>query len=932
MARARAVAGRDPRRPEQRGDAMAVRGLATSPSTDTAVRWAVAAGRHRSGGGTDGGFVQAGDLLVGALLAHPDDDGELAVLLRHFGLTARDVLPEDYPPVGPDDLQRWGADLPDDPTPLLDPGALSLFDLAVSMSEGGTVRLPALVGALLSGTSELQTAVFDALRRAGADPSAVLVTYEEWWREELAATKGGESAAGPPGVGGTRLRRRLAEEHPRSPVELPTYLPDRSETFRDHVGVAAEIDAFAYLLASRTMQPPLAVGLFGDWGSGKSFFMRGIRRRIDQITAQVAGRSQREVRFWKNTAQIEFNAWQYVQGELWASLADHIFRALGPEQAVGRAARVRGEVEQEQETAADRQAAERRRKRRLRREHADAEEQLDRLRRRRDDARHQARARGDQLLDRAAREHARSALADVLGGRADELLDGGVDELRRALTTARTELERGRALLGSYWTGRRIAVAALAAFLVPAVVVGLERLGVPDLMSAGGGLAAAVGAVTAGLRAVTDWTRRRLDDVERVREQIEAGLRAHLAPLDAELEAKQAELGRLEAEIADAAAAERDAGQRADRAAERLVELTPGRILGDFLVERSTGDDYRPYLGLLSVVREHLSDLEELIADHNDDVVRHPDREDAQVNRIILYIDDLDRCPADKVLEVLEAVHLLLAFEPFVVVVAVDERWLTHALTTELSSLAVDGSGPERATPHDYLEKIFQVPFWIRPLAPDARRRLIHRLLEGSVARGGGTGDGDGQATPELTVGEQHERILDQLLSHAGSDPWIEARRARLTEDDLAFAEGLAPLLGDTPRRVKRFINVYQLVCAIPGGGTPSPENGPRASPTDREVVGFLAAVQDGMPELAGTLFDRIAQSDEEAPEPLSAAAAALDGAGDGAVPAEQTARLRAWLGDNPAWDGVALHRLRPRLEIVRRVTFTAVPDGQPSA
>ncbi len=45
-----------------------------------------------------------------------------------------------------------------------------------------------------------------------------------------------------------------------------------------------------------------------------------------------------------------------------------------------------------------------------------------------------------------------------------------------------------------------------------------------------------------------------------------------------------------------------------------------------------------------------------------------------ELNRIVLYIDDLDRCPPKRVVEVLQAVHLLLAFELFVVVVGVDAR------------------------------------------------------------------------------------------------------------------------------------------------------------------------------------------------------------------------------------------------------------------
>jgi len=49
--------------------------------------------------------------------------------------------------------------------------------------------------------------------------------------------------------------------------------------------------------------------------------------------------------------------------------------------------------------------------------------------------------------------------------------------------------------------------------------------------------------------------------------------------------------------------------------------------------------------------------------------------------RIVLYIDDGDRCPPDKVVEVLQAVHMLLAFRLFV---AVDVRWVA----TSLESLA----------------------------------------------------------------------------------------------------------------------------------------------------------------------------------------------------------------------------------------------------
>src|SRR4029450_3168764 len=59
-------------------------------------------------------------------------------------------------------------------------------------------------------------------------------------------------------------------------------------------------------------------------------------------------------------------------------------------------------------------------------------------------------------------------------------------------------------------------------------------------------------------------------------------------------------------------------------------------------------------------------------------------------SRIILYIDDLDRCPPDTVVKVLQAVHLLLTFPLFTVVVAVDARWVSRALRERFPNLLAE--------------------------------------------------------------------------------------------------------------------------------------------------------------------------------------------------------------------------------------------------
>jgi hypothetical protein len=62
-----------------------------------------------------------------------------------------------------------------------------------------------------------------------------------------------------------------------------------------------------------------------------------------------------------------------------------------------------------------------------------------------------------------------------------------------------------------------------------------------------------------------------------------------------------------------------------------------------------------------------------------------------RIDRIILYIDDLDRCPPRRVVEMLEAIHLLLAIDLFVVVVAVDPRWLLRSIAAHYRDLLHGG-------------------------------------------------------------------------------------------------------------------------------------------------------------------------------------------------------------------------------------------------
>ena len=424
-----------------------------------------------------------------------------------------------------------------------------------------------------------------------------------------------------------------------------------------------------------------------------------------------------------------------------------------------------------------------------------------------------------------------------------------------------------------------------------------------------GGLSALVPAVTGVLRSATGWTRARLDELDAVARDIAAEIDEREGELDARLATARAELEDSEAALVEAVTAEETALSAAGAKRDALAGLTPGRVLGEFLQERSRSDDYRSRLGLLAKVREDLGHLEQLVRENND--AGGDGGEGAPPNRIVLYIDDLDRCSSEKVVEVLEAVHLLLAFELFVVVVAVDARWLSFALTDELRALNSQSGDGHRATPQDYLEKIFQLPFWVQPLSEGGRRALVHGLLEGAVrpGEGGAASDGGGPPQRRLEIGPREEELLATMLSRRGADPRLEAHVLALGAGDLRFMESLAPLLGHTPRRVKRFVNVTQLLLALP----PSLAEDERVPP-DRDVVAFLAALNSGLPGLAPRLFDAVEAGGVGT---LLELAGALE-----SVPDDERARLSAWLGERPDWSQLPADRLDTRLDVVRRLSF----------
>jgi hypothetical protein len=97
----------------------------------------------------------------------------------------------------------------------------------------------------------------------------------------------------------------------------------------DYLDVEAEAKRLADLIALRETNLPLAVGLFANWGSGKSHFMGLLRMHMLNRASDARGKNGTPDERWcKEIVPIVFNAWHYLDSNLWASLVSEIFERL----------------------------------------------------------------------------------------------------------------------------------------------------------------------------------------------------------------------------------------------------------------------------------------------------------------------------------------------------------------------------------------------------------------------------------------------------------------------------------------------------------------------------------------------------------------------------------------------------------------------------
>lgn len=630
----------------------------------------------------------------------------------------------------------------------------------------------------------------------------------------------------------------------------------------DTVGDDAAALALARVIAARAFKPPLAVGVFGAWGSGKSFLMRRVQAELKRLR-EVAG----EV-FSSGVVEVKFNAWHYVDTDLWANLVGQIFETLEQETRgqAGAAPELLGQLTTARELtlASARELAVRRKAAK------DAQDRLTKAEAALAAKRRTIVAKLDDLAKTAkgnlkALGHLKedsdaSKLVDATYGKplADMAAmwaqpSEALEDLRRdgaVMLGIRRQLGNGWLI---FWCVALTVFLASIPYGLPYVLgrtAGLEQFiaGMqPGVLALTGFLTVAGSAlamVTRKAVVARDAVLKAVAAYRTVSEQGAEGDAETLKPMVEAFEAARAALAESQAAL-DAAVVSQAA------AAGDFAKTSPAERLKCFVRQKAALDGpYRSRQGLVGTIRRDFADLSGLMSDDGAERLKaleaaearqqgavaalqaeYPDAltpdelaklktpatviedETRRVDRIVLYIDDLDRCPAETVIEVLQAVHLLMAFPLFVVVVAVDVRWLEGALADRYKQFGGAEGDPVAI---EYLEKIFQLAIWTQAFAPQDASDFVRRrftLVEEAAPAQAPTPEAPQVGTveaPDTLESTATLRPLDPPVEAAGS----VSAGLKVTAKEVEFVIKIAGALSTTPRRLLRLTNSYQVARA----------------------------------------------------------------------------------------------------------------------
>lgn len=320
----------------------------------------------------------------------------------------------------------------------------------------------------------------------------------------------------------------------------------------------------------------------------------------------------------------------------------------------------------------------------------------------------------------------------------------------------------------------------------------------------------------------------------------------------------------------------------------------------DTLVEKVTGDEGVKFLEDIfktspaepdySSVREFRESFSELI-------------EATGKKRLIVLIDDLDRCSPQRIVENLEAIKLFLNVDKTAFVIAADEAIISDAVySVYTAALGNRTSEEKRNLGKDYLEKLIQVPYNLPRLSSMEVETYINMLLCKSCL--------NKDEFEELRlkfqefIAEKKNSIFDwENISPLIKNEEIKQKIYPLVSFMAPVSDIIASSMDGNPRLIKRFLNAYEL-------RTNLLEVGGLADQKTRLALLKLMVIERTDDKLFQQLYSWQKTQDDKHVEELETLAVKKDAKYDGELKAWDTPSMRNLMAQEPKFSEIDMKTL----------------------
>ncbi|SMC87776.1 KAP family P-loop NTPase fold protein [Pedobacter africanus] len=225
------------------------------------------------------------------------------------------------------------------------------------------------------------------------------------------------------------------------------------------------------------------------------------------------------------------------------------------------------------------------------------------------------------------------------------------------------------------------------------------------------------------------------------------------------------------------------------------------------LAAKLSGEDSGKFLeGIMKDVPEETMLVREF-RDDFDEMIRK-----SEIKKLLVIIDDLDRCSPDRIIENLEAIKLFLNVEKTAFIIGADPRIVRHAIEfrykTDSIQRADDRETRNRRIVSDYLEKLIQLPYNL-PRLSDSEVETYMTLLFCKISL-----EGSYSSVLEK-FSKQREENRYGTFGFGDIDDLITSKEREKLNNSISLIASLSSIitagLNGNPRQVKRFLNTFML-------------------------------------------------------------------------------------------------------------------------